>query len=269
MLFLRYTRIELIKLLGIKESEYYALKKQNNLVSGIEFLKGISGIALIDIWTSFKSRGEMARFFKVSPSFLDSVFKKAFASRVDYMKVQANSAEEMKKLLGLYGSKSIVAKLMGISGGEFNTLCKKYGIKHSDLSTVKSGMESSKGLAAEKEFEKLREGHIIQNMNELDPCAPYDYVDDEFGKVNVKASKAYYSRRHSDRYAKFNFNGGCDTYALFCYDDDFKKILFYFFVAASDYPNKTTVFYHKKLRLPSFIEQEKLAFLERRRAIKK
>lgn len=257
ILFVRYSKHELVKLLGIKDHEYYTLKKEKRLLNGCEFLKSSTAVLIIDMWRQFKSRGEMARFFRVSPSFLDTIFKRAFYNYRNPLTLRIDSALELKKALQTYGSKGIVAKLMGINTSDMNKLCKRFGIKHSDMASVRSGYESSKGLTAEKEFEKIRGTDILKNMNEIDPRFPYDYEDKCLGKVNVKSSKSYYARSKSKRgwYAKFNFNGGCDNYACFIYDESFRNLLYWFIV-----PNRPTLkpsmsVYHKTIK-PLYKEGE-------------
>lgn len=103
----------------------------------------------------------------------------------------------------------------------FSSVAALFGHKTKGKLSSVGNMEVNFGRFAETYYLAHRGTDILEDTNEIDPRAPYDFIDSEYGKVNVKASKVHY-RAGGQKYWHFSTSSqeNCDYLALIGFDQD-------------------------------------------------
>lgn len=171
----------------------------------------------------------MAKHYGMSSSALRAIVVKI--AEVQLGKGLEPTEWELVKALDRYKSVRFAARMLrfdfpALTESDVRRLAKKYKL---DLSTMLdwtfSNYANAKGRRAELEFARIRGENILEDCNMTRGSqAEYDFVDKEYGRVNVKSSRLYRmkakTRSNDPYYGKFSTSGigKADTVVCMLYD---------------------------------------------------
>lgn len=169
-----------------------------------------------------------AKFFGVSPSFL----KKEIKIRSPFI------GKSLARLTDLE---------ISVLAGKIESPRLFYGMTGRRLKRFKEGGEKSpsslseyKGQLSEEFYAKIRGAEILRNLNKENIHSPWDFDDAKYGRVNVKSSRLFRSKK-GECYWKFSTSGDQDYLALIGWDEKFVVPLMVEMVKADQETKSITV----------------------------
>jgi len=122
------------------------------------------------------------------------------------------SAEEVLEVVKKVEYISLVSAITGWSETALRKYLGRKGINTNSEHTT------SRGRRAELFYKKVRGSFIERDLNEEDPHSPYDFDDEEYGKVNVRSAKPYVTKDGKKRWY-FKTKGSVEeAFAFIGYD---------------------------------------------------
>lgn len=203
--------------LRMEAKELAELWARNDLVTPVEYVRMMTRERLLEELITFSTREKAGAYFGVSASFLTDELKK----RGLIPTLQVPTVDMVKEGLEKFKSVRLAARKLGCTEGKLREIATKGGL---DLSkTVDyafSNHTNAKGRRGEEDYSRQRGESIIRDLNLIDGSkAPYDFDDKDYGRVNVKASRAH-KRMAGEEYWKFSLRGKweADHFAFMFYD---------------------------------------------------
>jgi len=146
-----------------------------------------------------------------------------------------------------YGSVRLMARCLKVTEAQIRRLAKAHEIDLTPWLNYSFGENANaKGRRAELEYAKFRGDAIIEDCNlSQGSQATTDFIDREYGRVNVKSSQRYKykasTRQGNPYYWKFSTSSleKSDHVAILCYDDKMLKLLGYAILPVTDEIQKT------------------------------
>lgn len=211
------------KYLGIPESEVRVLK----LRSPVLRVKEMADPQFLKVFLAAGGADAAAKRLFVSSAFILSEL-----TRRGYRKEDPVNWLKLRGDLERLGSVAFVAASYGATCSEVRQRCKEMGFDPKDVVRIEASGKYTAALGrnAELAFAEWRGEKIIKDCNKVDGSkADTDFVDAEFGRVNVKSSKGYKSKRTGRLYFKINTEGlsQSDYLAAALYDPQREKVLYW------------------------------------------
>jgi hypothetical protein len=126
-----------------------------------------------------------AKYYGVSETHLKNLYK----SLPDKKPTQEITADEIIELMGKFGSVGFVAKVLEINESTVKRICPNW--KELTDPTKMKNQAVSTGRLGENYWKSIRGDQTLTCLAEVNPNYPgYDFIDKEYGKVNVKAARA-------------------------------------------------------------------------------
>jgi len=208
--------------LGLDPVPAAQLWKEKNLLTPTEYTRSLMIIDLMELVVEEGSIRRAAIHLGVSESFL----KKNLSQRGDQTLGPAYVISSVKK----YKSIKLAVRFINLemtdyrklSEAEARRLIREGGEDPAALVDYAfSNHETGKGRRAELDWSGARlESQILKDMNEEEGSqADYDFLDNVFGRVNVKSSSAHRLKaksRGQERYWKFSAHGKTKADHLIC-----------------------------------------------------
>lgn len=205
----------LAKHVGVTKDHLRKVMRERSIKDSFEFLKGMSDAALLDELRLCGSYESVARRFKVSSSFVKSLYQH-MGDRDQTMDV--DKVRDEWDRLGYLG---LVAVLHDVKISEVQRFAKRHGLKKPESYENESSIAHTTGRNGEVDYLRIRGLGKECDLTYTNPTAPFDVQDPEYGRVNVKTSNEF---RYSSKtlpwktFWKFDLNGrhACDHIAMVC-----------------------------------------------------
>ena len=105
------------------------------------------------------------------------------------------SDSEIKRLYRKLGGQPQLAKRFGLTRNNVSIILRKRGLNRAPVCTLDH--KTGRGRLFELHYSSIRGSSIIKDAN-LENChGPYDFIDKDFGKVDVKGATLHLARRYN------------------------------------------------------------------------
>lgn len=213
--------------LGITQKQVSVIWKQHSLLSPTDWWRSLT------LDTQYEMLAEEGSYKKLATRVgcSTATLRTSLITRpgVTFGYTEEDMISDLKK----YKSVKLTARCTGYRESDIRAFAKERDInlmKYLDYSFGDNA--NAKGRRAELDFKEMRGLHILIDCNEVDGSqADTDFVDGEFGRVNVKSSKMYKykakTRRDSPYYWKYSTSGleKSDYAIVLCYDEKMETLL--------------------------------------------
>lgn len=217
--------------LGMERREFEALWKLHNLLSPTDLVRSLTRDQILSSLIDLGSTAKVSERYGVSESFMKGVIGAA--------KPKATIALSTA-LLERYQSIRLTARMTGYTEGQVRKWVKEAKCEHL-MKYDFSDHNNAKGRRAETHWASLEGDKVLEDCNVTQGSQhPWDYVHTEYGKVNVKSSKAYRytakTRKAHPFYWKLSCTGleNADTCACVLMDGQSRHVLHVFNIPAAE-----------------------------------
>lgn len=220
LVFLTGSKKAFAQYLGLDGKQAEEVWKENKLQTPVEYLRGKPSI-----WILFRLAGHgsikvMAAYFGLSAAALRGIVDVARActhSRIAALP-SVVTREVLERVLGRCKSIRLAYRILKEGTYEVKSesalrkQAEEWGLDLADLLDWSfSNHANAKGRRAELEFARLRGANILEDYNKtMGSQADTDFLDQEYGRVNVKSSRTYKmkakTRRGDPYYGKFSLS---------------------------------------------------------------
>lgn len=244
------TLANVAKYLGLAEIEV----RKMNLRAPAQIVRNLSYESFVDYFIRERGAAGMAKRFYVSESFIvaESERRGFVREEAEEHGLRLHLKEELKRL----GSVAFVAARYEVTPSEVRRHCKEQGFDPKDYVRIEASGKYTAGLGrqAELAFAEMRGDNILEDKNRTDGSkALTDFIDKEFGRVNVKSSQSYRSKRNKGKLWKINTEGldHSDYLAAVLYDAKRENVLGYWIrpVSLVNVKKKTITLHEKDLKM--------------------
>lgn len=198
---------------------------------------GLTKDEILFLLSVLKTQTRVANHLGISEATLKEVIKETLPKRL----FSESTKEKVEQYIENYKSIKLAVRMMNLHSNwsldmtesKLRALAEEHEI---DLGALldwsQSAHSNGKGRRAELDFIKWRAGKVLEDKNKTEGSqADYDVLDERFGKVNVKSSRAFKfkAKTRKDRpfYWKFSCGGieKADRVALMFYDEKMENLL--------------------------------------------
>lgn len=214
--------------LGLDQKAAGELWDRNGLVTPVQYVRSLTREVLNGLVAKYGSVRGMARYFGLSAAALRAALK----GPVEEVSLRELTVEKVSEVVSRCKSIRLAHRVLREGGYEVSSeayLRKMMEDAGLDLASLLdwsfSNHANAKGRRAELEFDRIRGDNILEDCNKTQGSqADTDFVDREWGRVNVKSSRLYRmkakTRKADPYYGKFSTSAifNSDFVALMLYD---------------------------------------------------
>jgi len=219
-LFRRKSVKDMARILGLTTSNTYALMRERKFQTGKEFLKTHQNDELakeVACHVSFKA---MAKYYACSAAFVKALVRDVYDPYPSEKVFHEPS--HVQDVWNRTGSVALTGVLLDVTPSVLRAFIKQNKLVKPDAPDYNTDLSHQFGRQAERDYREFRNLPIEADRTYHDPNHPYDIDDQEYGKVNVKASKVARYKQKSlldKEYWKFDLTGApaCNNFALMFY----------------------------------------------------
>jgi hypothetical protein len=179
--------------LGLPEHVCNAELRKRGIMPPPEFVRTIAKADPVAFRDSIIREGSIekaSKWFGVSTTHLKKVMDEV---GIKHRKITP-SKEDAEKALNLFGSALLAARLLGTTPNEIKKACPEWRDFRDPLRTGRQAVAT--GRIGEDYWKSLRGMQTLEEFIYQDPNHPgYDFIDQEFGKVNVKTANPNQEKR--------------------------------------------------------------------------